>query len=162
MKARTQVGQYSANMRTVRNPGSRQALTADWHRPAEIYASHGSTLLKLTVGVEADLLEDTLARGARGVVIEALGGGRVPPWWLPAIQKARAQGVTIVIASRCPSGRVWDSYGYLGAYHTLVDMDCLFAEGLNGQKACIKLMIVLAAVQTADEAARAWYNQTED
>jgi L-asparaginase len=119
-------------------------------------------LLKLTVGVEADLLEDVLARGARGVVIEALGGGRVPPWWLPAIEKALAQGVTVVIASRCPSGRVWDSYGYPGAYHTLVDMGCLFAEGLNGQKARIKLMVVLAAARKADEAARLWNNQTED
>jgi L-asparaginase len=35
-------------------------------------------LLKLAVGLEADPLEDALARGVRGVVLEALGGGRVP------------------------------------------------------------------------------------
>ena len=114
------------------------------------------SLLKLTVGMEADLLEDTLARGARGVVIEALGGGRVPPWWLPAIEQAVANGVSVVIASRCPSGRVWDAYGYPGAYRTLTGLGCLFAEGLNGQKARIKLMVVLAAAETSDEVAELW------
>jgi len=109
------------------------------------------SLLKLAAGMEADLLEDALARGVRGVVIEALGGGRVPPWWLPALERARDRGVTIMIASRCPSGRVWDSYGYPGAYHTLADLGCLFAEGLNGQKARIKLMVILAAAQTTDK-----------
>ncbi len=113
-------------------------------------------LLKLTVGVGPDMLEDALARGARGVVIEALGGGRVPPWWLPVIERAREQGRPVVIASRCPSGRVWDAYGYPGAYRTLVDMGCLFAEGLNGQKARIKLMVVLAAAQTTDDIVDLW------
>jgi L-asparaginase len=114
------------------------------------------SLLKLSVGVGADLLEDALARGVRGVVIEALGGGRVPHWWLPAIKRAVDGDVTVVIASRCPTGRVWDSYGYPGAYRTLAGLGCLFAEGLNGQKARVKLMVVLAATQTADEARELW------
>jgi len=117
-------------------------------------------LLKLTVGMGTGLLEDVLARGARGVVIEALGGGRVPPWWLPALEQARDQGVPVVIASRCPSGRVWDAYGYPGAYRTLVDLGCLFAGGLNGQKARVKLMVVLAAVQGADKVAKLWLEPT--
>ena len=115
-------------------------------------------LLKLTVGMETDLLEDALARSIRGVVVEALGGGRVPTWWLPVIERARERGVTVVIASRCPSGRVWDAYGYPGAYRTLVDLGCLFAEGLNGQKARVKLMVVLAAAQDADETINLWSN----
>lgn len=118
------------------------------------------SLLKLTVGMEASLLEDALARGARGVVIEALGGGRVPPWWLPTIERARDRGLPVVIASRCPSGRVWDAYGYPGAYRTLAGLGCLFAEGLNGQKARIKLMVVLAAAETSDEVVELWIEST--
>jgi L-asparaginase len=116
-------------------------------------------LIKLAVAMEADLLEGALTRGSRGIVIEALGGGRVPPGWLPAIERARAQGVVAVIASRCPSGRVWDAYGYPGAYRTLADLGCLFAEGLNGQKARIKLMVLLASARTTDEVAELWNDQ---
>ena len=131
------------------------------HRPERrVLPWHGLepnvALLKLTVGVQADLLEQVLAMGARGVVIEALGGGRVPPWWLPAIERACVQGVPMVIASRCPSGRVWDGYGYPGAYRTLADLGCLFAEGLNGQKARIKLMVVLAGARGTEEVAGMW------
>jgi L-asparaginase len=114
-------------------------------------------LIKLVVGMGTDMLDEALARGVRGVVIEALGGGRVPHWWLPAIERARSQSVAVVIASRCPSGRVWDAYGYPGAYHSLIERGCLFAEGLNGQKSRIKLMVVLAAAQDADQVDRLWY-----
>ncbi len=114
------------------------------------------TLLKLTVGGEPGSLEDALARGARGVVIEALGGGRVPPWWLPTIEQARARGVPVVVASRCPSGRVWDAYGYPGAYRSLAELGCLFADGINGQKARVRLMVVLAAAKTAEEVVTLW------
>lgn len=114
------------------------------------------TLLKLTVAAGPSPLEDALAGGVRGVVIEALGGGRVPPWWLPVIEDARDRGVAVVIASRCPSGRVWDRYGYSGAYRSLLERGCLFAEGLNGQKARIKLMIVLAAAETIQRVKELW------
>jgi L-asparaginase len=114
------------------------------------------SLLKLTVGVGPGMLEDALARGARGIVIEALGGGRVPPWWLPAIEQARARGLPVVIASRCPSGRVWDAYGYPGACRSLRDLGCLFADGINGQKARIKLMVILAAARTTEELIELW------
>ena len=113
-------------------------------------------LIKLVVGMGTDMLDEALARGVRGVVIEALGGGRVPHWYLPAIERARSQNVAVVVASRCPSGLVWDAYGYPGAYRSLIELGCLFAEGLNGQKARIKLMVVLAAAPVADQIAQLW------
>lgn len=113
-------------------------------------------LIKLAVGTGAEMLEDALARGARGVVIEALGASRVPPWWLPVIERALAEGMAVVIASRCPSGRVWDAYGYPGGHRTLREMGCLFSPGLNGSKARIRLMVVLGATQDAPEAVALW------
>lgn len=117
-------------------------------------------LLELGIGMEVGPLEDALARGARGVVLEGLGGGRIPPWWLPVIEQAIAAGVTVVVASRCPAGRVWDSYGYPGSYGSLRERGCLFADGLNGQKARIRLMVVLGMARQAAEIARLWVSDT--
>jgi len=114
------------------------------------------TLLKLGVGSDASLLEDAVVRGARGAVIEALGGGRLPPWWLPAVDKAVRQGVAVVVASRCPAGRVTDRYGYAGAHRDQVALGCAFAGGLNGQKARIRLMVALGAEGDAARALR-WF-----
>jgi L-asparaginase len=101
-------------------------------------------LVKLSVGVDDGFLRYLMKRGARGVVIEVLGGSRVPPWWMPTIREAIEGGTVVVIASRCPTGRVYDSYGYEGAYKDLVKAGAVFAEGLNGQKARIKLMVALS------------------
>ncbi len=100
-------------------------------------------LLKLGVGMEDDLLRCAVNAGARGIVVEALGGGRIPPWWLPAISQAISRGATVVIASRCPSGRIRDQYGYAGAYKDNLAAGAYFAGGLNGQKARIGLMVAL-------------------
>lgn len=113
-------------------------------------------LLKLTVGLGAEVLQDLLARGARGVVLEGLGGGRVPPWWLSAIEQVRGRGIPVVVASRCPGGRVWDGYGYPGGYRSLVERGCLFAQGINGQKARLRLMVLLASTETSEELVRLW------
>ncbi|MDH7485424.1 MAG: asparaginase [Anaerolineae bacterium] len=113
-------------------------------------------LIKLAVGMEPDALRQAVARGLRGVVLEALGGGRVPPWWLPVIGQAVEGGVTVVIASRCPAGRVGDRYGYAGAQRDLRAMGCLPAGVLNGLKARIGLMVLLGAGLEGDALRAAW------
>ena len=110
----------------------------------------GVYLLKLAIGIDAVLLRQAVAAGARGVVIEGFGGGRVPPWWLDAIELAMAQGVAVVIATRCPAGRTFDQYGFRGAHRDLLRVGCLFADGLNGPKARLRLMAILGT--TADPA----------
>lgn len=131
-----------------------------WRLPREVIPcprlEERVVLIKLAVGMGAEMLEDALARGARGVVIEGMGGGRVPPWWLPVIKRAIGAGVVVVIASRCPSGRVWDAYGYVGGHRTLKEMGCLFSPGLNGLKARIRLMVVLGTARDRAEAVALW------
>jgi L-asparaginase len=101
-------------------------------------------LIKLGVGMSDGLLEYlTDVVGARGIVLETLGGGRVPPWWLPTIERTIKAGTAIVITSRVGSGRTIDRYGYTGAHRDLAQIGCWFADGLNGQKARIKLMAAL-------------------
>lgn len=116
-------------------------------------------LFKLTVGAQPTLLNEALNREVRGVVIEALGSGRIPPWWFPTIKRATASGVVVVVGSRCPAGHVWDPYGYPGAVRDSVEAGCLLAEGLNGQKARIKLMVVLGTAQKAAQISQLWYSE---
>ncbi|KPL16410.1 MAG: hypothetical protein AMJ93_15825 [Anaerolineae bacterium SM23_84] len=113
-------------------------------------------LLKLAVGMDAELLRHAVALGARGVVIETFGGGRVPPWWLEAIEEAIAQGVMVAVTTRCPTGRLYDPYRYVGAYHDLVRVGCLLAHGLNGPKARLRLMATLGAAQNPQEIKSIW------
>ncbi len=127
------------------------------HKPTHrefIPAMHLETnvsLLKLTVGMSEGLLEYLVdVVGAKGIVLEALGGGRVPPWWLPTIERAIKQGVAIVITSRVGTGRTVDRYGYVGAHRDLKQIGCWFAGGLNGQKARIKLMAALGTANAKD------------
>ncbi len=100
-------------------------------------------LLELAVGMGPELLELSIQAGARGIVLEGLGGGRLPPAWLPVVRRTMQAGVPIVVTARVGSGRTVDRYGYSGAHRDLVASGCWFAEGLNGQKARIKLMVAL-------------------
>jgi len=104
-------------------------------------------LIKLAVGLDERFLRQVVERHADGAVVEALGGGRVPPWWMPTIKEAINRGLVVIIASRCPAGRVYDEYGYVGAYRDLKRAGCIFAQGLNGQKARIKLLVALSTTR---------------
>jgi len=139
------LGRVEADRITVARRIERQIIPCSRLEP-------GVYLLKLAVGMDAELLRQAVALGARGVVIESFGGGRVPPWWLVAIREAVARGVAVVIATRCPAGRIHDPYGYEGAYHDLLRVGCLLADGLNGPKARLRLMAALGAAHDIQEA----------
>ena len=102
-------------------------------------------LLMLAAGVSPELFEYLVRRGVKGIVLAAMGGGRVPVSWLEPITDAVRQGVPVVIATRVPQGRVGDPYGFPGCYSDLRRRGCLFAGELNAPKARIALMVALGA-----------------
>jgi L-asparaginase len=108
----------------------------------------------MAAGVDDALLRASLARGARGLVIEATGSGNVPPAILPGLRAALAAGLPVVVVSRCGSGRVSPSYGYDGGGQMLRELGVLFGEDLPGQKARIKLMVALGATSDPAELRR--------
>jgi len=120
----------------------------------------GVYLFKLAVGMDASLLKQAVSLGAKGTVIETFGGGRVPPWWLQAMQEAIRAGVAVAVTTRCPSGRLYDPYRYEGAYRDLQDIGCLLAHELNGQKARLRLMAALSITQDLSQLADVWYANT--
>ncbi len=96
--------------------------------------------------MEPDFL-DFLASQAttKGVVIEALGAGNLPPKVLPSLQKLLDQNIPVVLVSRCFNGVAQDVYDYEGGGVQLKKLGVTFCHGLNGQKARIKLLVGLSA-----------------
>ena len=105
----------------------------------------------MAAGVDDGLLRASLARGARGLVIEATGCGNVPPAALPGIRAALASKVPVVVVSRCAEGRVTPAYGYPGGGQVLRELGVIFGQDLPGPKARIKLMVALGATSEPAE-----------
>lgn len=100
-------------------------------------------LIKSYVGIDSKYMTFALESGTKGFVIEAMGRGNVPPGLVPGIKQAIEKNIPVVIVSRCPMGRVLDSYGYPGGGKDLRNLGAIFGGNLNGQKARIKLMLAL-------------------
>jgi L-asparaginase len=97
----------------------------------------------MAAGTDDALVRASLARGARGLVIEATGAGNVPPGVLPGLRRALAARLPVVLVSRCAEGRIAPLYGYEGGGQRLAEMGLISGGDLGGPKARIKLMVAL-------------------
>jgi len=100
-------------------------------------------IIKMFAGADGRFIDFAIEDGARGLVIEGLGRGNVPVAALPAIERAISAGIPVVVSSRCPRGRVLDTYAYEGAGRQLRKMGTILGGMLPSQKARIKLMVEL-------------------
>lgn len=101
-------------------------------------------LIKAVSGMDSKIINFLISEDVKGIVIEAMGRGNVPPGLMPGIRKASQHSIPVVIVSRCPMGRVMGSYGYEGGGASLEKAGAILASTLNGQKARIQLMLALA------------------
>jgi L-asparaginase len=104
-------------------------------------------LLRLYLGFDVALARAALEAGAKGLVLEAFGRGNGPAALVPVVREAVAGGIPVVIASRCPRGRVEPIYGK-GGGKDLADAGAIFAGDLKGPKARLLLMVLLSAPET--------------
>ena len=108
-------------------------------------------LIKIASGMDAKLLNFLIAENVKGIVIEAMGRGNVPPDVMPGIKKAINAKIPVVLVSRNPLGRIMPSYGYEGGGLSLKDAGVILARNLNGQKARISLMLALSKTSDIEE-----------
>lgn len=108
-------------------------------------------------GAPADLIDASVAAGARGLVLALAGNGSVPTAWLPALRAARQQGVAIVRGSRAAgtvepdvnaddTGEGWLTAGDQPPPKARIALMLGLASGLGGE--------ALRAVLLACDAAR--------
>jgi len=100
-------------------------------------------LFKVYAGMEPDLLNASINLGYDGIVLEGLGQGNVPPSLVSVIEETLHKNIPIVLVSRCFNGIAQDVYGYKGGGIGLKNAGVIFAQGLNGQKARLALLIAL-------------------
>ena len=108
-------------------------------------------LIKTGLDMGDDLIKFAADAGYKGIVIEGMGRGNIPPEAFEGIKYARKKGIQVVLVSRCLTGRVYDSYGYLGSGRDLKNIGCIFGGDLPGQKARIKLMLALGKTDNQQE-----------
>jgi L-asparaginase len=113
-------------------------------------------LVKLSAGSDGRSIRHAIEDGARALVIEGLGRGNVPITALGEVERAIQSGIPVVITSRCPRGRVLDSYAYEGAGKQLTRWGAILGGLLPSHKARIKLMLLLGAGRTLDEIRRSF------
>ena len=94
------------------------------------------------------------AQYSEGVVVEAMGGGHVPPGVADAIGDV-APTLPVVLASRTHAGEILrNTYGFPGSERDLLGRGAVSAGWLNARKARVLLSLLLGAVPPADVPAR--------
>lgn len=108
-------------------------------------------LIKTGSGMDSNIINFYIDSGYKGIVIEALGRGNIPPEMVSGIERAIEKNIPVVMVSRCHTGRVLDSYGYKGGGKHLRDLGVILGGNLPGQKARIKLMLILGKTNDKSE-----------
>ncbi len=103
------------------------------------------------IGMAGRVVEDALARGAAGIVLEGFGAGNVPPAVVAPVAAALAAGIPVVLATRCIEGGVWPIYGYAGGGADLRRHGAILAGRLSAAKAQVLLMVALGLTRDIGE-----------
>ncbi|MFV0338088.1 MAG: asparaginase [Chthoniobacterales bacterium] len=96
-------------------------------------------------GSDGSHLRASLAAGARGLVVQALGAGNVSKENAVAIKEALQKKIPVMLATRVPFGKLFPKYGGEGGGRSLREAGCLFPdEALPASQARIELQLSLA------------------
>lgn len=93
--------------------------------------------------MDLSLLEAIIQAKPDGLVIEALGQGNLPKETITPLRDLIQNQIPVILVSRCYQGIVQATYGYEAGGKQLKEMGVIFANGLTGPKARIKLLIAL-------------------
>lgn len=111
-------------------------------------------LLKAFSGMDGTMVKALQAANPDGLVVEAFGQGNLPPPAAEAIKQMVSEDIPVVLVSRSYQGMVQPTYGYAGGGKQLKEAGVIFANGLTGPKARLKLVIALEKAETHEELRR--------
>lgn len=110
----------------------------------EIDPSIKIAIIKAHMDLSSDIFNFIVEQQYDGIIIEALGQGNMPPTALDGINNVLNAQIPVVMVSRSFNGVVEGTYAYDGGGYQLQQMGIILSNGLNGQKARLKLLVGLS------------------
>lgn len=101
-------------------------------------------IVALHPGADALHLKASLAAGAQGIVLAALGSGNTTAEVVAAVARAHAAGIAVITSSRVPEGMLTPTYGGGGGGHDLMAAGAVHSRWLRPGQARILLAALLA------------------
>jgi len=120
--------------------------------PAETFAITDALprveLVRCYVGMGPEIVDAVAATGSPGIVLEAMGGGGVPPAIVPALDRAIASGVVVAMTTRCAKGRLGrraESDHLITGFGLDLQRRGILVSPMSGLKTRLRIMVAMAA-----------------
>ena len=107
-------------------------------------------ILTVSLAAHPAVIEACVNSGARGLVLDAVGRGHVPPDWMEGLAAVAKEGIPIAVTSSTHSGRLAEVYEYTGSLAEIAQMGAVAAHNISARKARLRMMCALSAGQTID------------
>lgn len=102
-------------------------------------------ILNISSGMDDQIIKYYVNQKVDGLIIEGFGRGNIPANLVEAIKMAIESGIVVIMTSRCPVGRVRDTYAYQGGGYQLKSIGVLSGNALPSYKVRLLLMLILSA-----------------
>lgn len=101
-------------------------------------------ILAIYPGCDGVFVDASLAAGANGIVLAALGSGNATPAIVDAVSRCKEKRIPVIISSRVPEGTLMASYGGGGGGHDLDQAGAIHSANLRPGQARILLATMIA------------------
>lgn len=105
-------------------------------------------ILSIYPGCDSVFVDASLAAGANGIVLAALGSGNATPAIVDAVSRCKEKRIPVIISSRVPEGTLTASYGGGGGGHDLDQAGAIHSANLRPGQARILLATMIAGEKT--------------
>ncbi|RPF55751.1 asparaginase [Aquisalibacillus elongatus] len=105
-------------------------------------------IVKCYTDADGTVINALRESGTKGIIIEGVGRGQVPPLMMPAIKQSLNENVVIVISTASEEGAVYPTYDYEGSAYDLINQGVILGSDLDSKKAKVKLAVQLASLET--------------
>lgn len=102
-------------------------------------------IIKCYGGSDARFVRCSWESGAKGIVLEAMGRGHVPPSMVEEIANVIKKGMKVILTSSAAEGEVYTVYDFAGSAFDLKNNGVIFGKDYDSKKARIKLAVLLSA-----------------